>query len=538
MVGEFEPDLSAAEKRLLCGDPRTPGWSIIPESQAAYHFGIFLQQRGFHQPVFTRLAPGLRVEVGARTRITSVLAEGVPEDVDLSRRRKVIGEPLTPGMLDSLEQWTYERVQAAGYPCPLVTSQGDPSSGVVRVIAEPGPRLRLLRVDSESVPGIDPGILRRYDAFREGELFNGDLLSVTERRIGAENLIQSTHFSPHCAPEGVVVSQSNVAGPPRLLAVGAGADTEGFLRARVSWRNARLGNRASWLEFAATGSSREQALRAVLDWYPLPFPSRRHVRPSLTFRHRNETFYEYLSARQQLGFATTWDGASLGSSFLVGPSFDRVRTIQGPGPEVAQFLSLDALIQLRSHSFELFSANPRTGFEAGITTSLATRNFVSTATAQRVALDGVALWNIQGWDPPLFVLGIRGLIATTFSQERPGVGTLLPVTCLNFLGGSADLRGFARQELPDSFGALTAGYLGSEFRWVASLPLGLEPLAFLDIGKMGRAPRSWDPPLFWSPGAGLRWASPVGPFRATLARGYVDSAPRGWQFYFSYGEEF
>jgi translocation and assembly module TamA len=68
---------------------------------------------------------------------------------------------------------------------------------------------------------------------------------------------------------------------------------------------------------------------------------------------------------------------------------------------------------------------------------------------------------------------------------------------------------------------------------------------FVDAAIGGRSSAELDPDVYWSPGLGLRWGSPVGPFRFTFARSYVwdrggapDAHSPAWQFYLSFGEEF
>jgi outer membrane translocation and assembly module TamA len=85
---------------------------------------------------------------------------------------------------------------------------------------------------------------------------------------------------------------------------------------------------------------------------------------------------------------------------------------------------------------------------------------------------------------------------------------------------------------------MTAFYLDPELRFT-DLPLfGLQPFVFFDLGETGATPASFDSPLLYSPGLGLRYKSPFGVFRTTLARGFPLDTPGGWNFYFSFGEEF
>ncbi|MCM2322282.1 MAG: BamA/TamA family outer membrane protein [Oligoflexia bacterium] len=546
LEGALEPGLSDTELRLVCGDPKSQAWRSIPPPQATFHLRTFLQNRGYHRPEFIATeGGGTRVRIGTPTRLTRVQAEGAPAALRLERRRGLRGKPLTPALLSSIEQWVVQRLQALGHPCPLATALGNSDTGdvVVQVRTGPAPRVGAV-IEEELVPGLLPGLFRRYDAFQLGESFNGDWLAVTADRINAQDVIQNIHFTPVCEPlpderTGVVIRQSLTPGPPRLLSFGLGIDTEGLLLARAAWRHARLGRAASWLNVTALASAREQSLESTLNWYPLAVPSRRSLRPSLLLRHQNEEPFETFEARGSFALSTTYDDPVLGMSLLFGPSLRAFRTFRGVGPRDSHFLFLDTEVGVMSHSFEYFAANPRTGYRLGALASVGTRSLFSTLSAQRAEFTAQGLWNFRDFDPPLLVIGFRGALAATFTSERPGPSTGLPANFFHYLGGSSNLRGFGRQELPRShLGGLTSAFFSTEARLGSTLPWNLEPLVFLDVGALGQEPLTLTAPIYHSPGFGLRWLSPVGVFRTTLAHGYPSNVPGHWQFFLSFAEEF
>jgi translocation and assembly module TamA len=206
-------------------------------------------------------------------------------------------------------------------------------------------------------------------------------------------------------------------------------------------------------------------------------------------------------------------------------------------------LTLGADLALTSHDFELYRTSPRYGYEFTMGGNFSRRGWLGELTAQSIRVGLHRLWNLGNFEPPLFVLGVRGSFATTItpSDERAN----LPLSLRHRLGGSQDLRGFGFQEIPSTSGALTAIYLSTELRLGYWLPWGLQPLAFLDIGKTGSDPMKLDQPWVYSPGLGLRWESPIGAFRASAAQGFVSGTPPAgysakshFQLFISYGEEF
>src|SRR5690606_35479075 len=115
----------------------------------------------------------------------------------------------------------------------------------------------------------------------------------------------------------------------------------------------------------------------------------------------------------------------------------------------ARFVSLDTQVRLKTQEFEFYRTRPRTGYSRTFMTSVTSEDALSDATAQRLSLNGQILFNLGDYDPPLWVAGFRGGVATLLTPERLGAQTGLPPTFRRYLGGSRDLRGFGRQELPE-----------------------------------------------------------------------------------------
>jgi translocation and assembly module TamA len=195
---------------------------------------------------------------------------------------------------------------------------------------------------------------------------------------------------------------------------------------------------------------------------------------------------------------------------------------------------------------EYYQSSPREGYRVLLNTAHMKKDLLASTSAHQMRLSFQELWNFGHMDPPLWVLGLRGGLMTTTGDEGSGLVNVLPVQYRYHLGGMASLRGFARDELPrNEGGALTAAFLGTEVRSTSVLPRNFEPYIFTDLGMVGDAPVTLDQTLYYSPGLGLRWASPIGVFRLNVAHGFIANATgpvppnlSHWQFYLSYGEEF
>jgi outer membrane translocation and assembly module TamA len=538
VVGSIDPKLTDVEKRLVCGDDKGRAWKTIPIPQAEYDLKNFLQERAFLHPVFTENGNEVVVNLGEPTRVKSLTLEGAPETLHIERKRKVVGEKMTPSLLGDVEKWVTSRLRALGYGCPKVTSTADTEAAEIHVSVKTGPLQDLIKVIGTELAGTDIHAIRRFDAFRVGERFNGDLLSITENRINSEAVVESNHFLTRCEADGVVATQQLVAGAPRLVTIGAGVDTEGLVKAKASWENTRLGEYASLLNVSLTGSFIEQTLQNTFNWFVFPDQIRPHLHAVLLFDHQNVENFETLTSQFQAGPETTWDSTPFHLKFSVGPSLQYFRTLQGTGPPTSHFLALQTELAFNTHDFEYYQDYPRTGISASLITDFSTKDIYSVVSAQRFNLRVQALWNLNHYHPPLLDYGFRGGVGSVISSEQLGPNSALPVSILQFLGGSNDLRGYQLQELPDIYGALMSFFADFEIRLASELPFNLDPFIFMDFGMVGREVFTFDDPLYRSPGFGLRWKSPIGVIRTTLAHGFPDDSHGHWQFYFSFGEEF
>ena len=553
--GEKAIGLTDVEQRLVCGDsdgsgPNAEAWRHVPLSQARYQLGNFLEKRGYFTPTYRVEGSVLHVNVGLQSLIRSWRMEGAPPEFVmkyLPRKRHIVGQVLTPELLTELEQWVFGRLQAEGYACPKLLSKADSETGEIVVRVDPGSQYDLIRVFEEPIPGVEDGMIRRYDAFTIGRRFNRDLMTLTERRMLKAGVIQSTHFKIRCEKGGAVATQESLAGAPRLVSIGLGANTEGLLLAKATWSNQRFGRKASSVSLTGLASYREVSAQGSSAWYFLDYPSRLYLKPTARFLRRTEVYFKELGVQSLFPIAQTWDTAHEGWTAMIGPSYEYYLTQEGTGPPHAQFLSLSAEVTWVTHELEYFRNTPRSGATATIS-SITSGTPLSEVVSERFKVFGQALWNLNDYDPPLLVFAVRGSFAMTWTPDRSNYAQILPPSFRQYLGGAQTLRGFGRLELPvDTLGSLSAAYVGGEARLITVFPYQLEPFVFLDLGTLSKQQLAIQWPLYWSPGFGMRWESPVGSFRSTISHGYVTGgAPNRndgtsvshLQFYLSFGEEF
>ncbi|MBI4423444.1 MAG: BamA/TamA family outer membrane protein [Elusimicrobia bacterium] len=544
-LGGEEPALSEAERRLVCGDPDSEGWKQVPLTQAKYFLKAFLQQQGYHHPRFEPKDAGLEVWIGTRTRISGVEAEGLPPDLRLSRRRGVIGAWLTPSALDELQAWIVKELQSRGRGCPAVRLEADADTGRVRARVDPGPVHELVKIHEASTGQLDPGVFRRFEAFAYGKPLDLRLLNLTASRVVSEDLFLSAFYDLSCSSQALTVTQRVVTAPPRLVTAGVGFDSEDLARARVRWRNSRIGWRASRFEAILSASQRVQSGEAELRWYPRP-AARWYLQPRAEGRRENELRYEALFSEASLQPGIDWDNQRMRLSAQVGPALQYVRTLRGQGPADETFLALRARLEATGHLFEYHLREPKTGWRAVFDVQSRRKGAFADFTAHRFELNAQRLWNLGNYDPPVAILGWRTVAGATLADKESEAPGALPAPLRFFMGGDADVRGFDRKELPiGGEGYLTTHYQGLELRAGDVLPGRVQPLVFVDAAMAGRRSGELEREIYWSPGLGVRWGSPVGALRATAARAYtarrdpalLEHRPH-WQVFFSWGQEF
>ncbi|HBA59466.1 MAG TPA: hypothetical protein DCZ92_01315 [Elusimicrobia bacterium] len=545
-VGNEKIDLNNMETRLVCGDPGTEGWERIPFNQAENFLRAFLQQRGYQEPRFDTGRDVLSVDPGRKTSVRAFNVSGLPPGIDPRRLRKIRGQVMTPSLLDAAKSALVNALQNRGYACPVIEMQGNATTGEVSAEVRPGELYRFDTIQPQKAGEAYPEVFRRYEAFVRGQRFDSRLLDLTARRTMADSLFLSTYFDVSCSSSGLSITERVVEGKSQLYKLGVGFDTEGLFIGKAQWRDSRVGAPAHSMEASVYSSFREQSASADFRYYPGP-ASRSYLMPKLTFVRRNEAQYESLRSEFALLPGRSWDTRSLRAEFSAGPALEYVNTIRGLGPARDRYAVLQTQLELRDHLFEYYAGEPQTGWRLTFKSQSRVAGLASSITAHRIGLQGEHIWNLGKNYPPSLVLATRYIGQTTLVRNSLVAAGKVPLDMRFFMGGDSNLRGAGLNDVPaDSGGLLTTVYDGLELRMGDVLPHGLQPLVFVDAAMGGRTSSHLDPNVYWSPGFGLRWSSPIGSVRTTLARGLVwrrnPSAevllrPQ-WRFFLSLGKEF
>jgi outer membrane translocation and assembly module TamA len=320
-----------------------------------------------------------------------------------------------------------------------------------------------------------------------------------------------------------------------------GANTEVGPIARAEWGNNRIGSNASQFNASGNFSLRDQRLQTGANIYFNP-ATRWHLAPEFALQRIDEERMASFQIVDQVGPKGSFDNGDFKYTFFAGPGTTFLQRLKGVGIDQSFTSSFNFNVEVLSHSLELERANPRTGTLLQLQNKNSMEGILSQHNAFNFDLSGIQFFNLQNYEPPLVVLSLRFRLATTLTDTNHNSPLSLPMNYRNYLGGSKDIRGFSRNEIPlAEEGALSLLTWSPEARIDIPKIDKLYALVFWDFGYAGAKMSSLDPTLYTSPGFGLYWISPVGVLKGTLAHGVVynepseTKIPTHWQFFLSFG---
>lgn len=527
----------------MCGDKEIYEWSDIPDPQIEYHIKTFLLDRGYYKPAIKYLDGHFQVTAGPRSRILKIVVSGWPPGARRQfNKRRFLKRGLSPRALDEIEGSALSVLSQEGYPCSEIKTEAFPEKGEVKVLVQPGAFQVFPRPSRDQVSGFDSLTLERYEAFKIGEMYNSMLVELSERRIRESGLVQDVAYLPRCEQSPFALQQRLFPGKPKFLSLGAGFDTEQYLIAQAKYKVERLNSQGSSLSTRLFASYRTQSILNVLELHMWPPSARDRLYFSLDGVRENEKSYENIVASLGGGLGKSWDSKWGFFDVKGGPTLEQIWIYRGLGAKNTKVVGAEGSLLWTSHPFEYFAGNPRTGHKVLIETQGASSELVSSFSVTNLKIFGEKLFLLDENHVADLVLGLRSFLASSLVPRSELGKRQIPSRYRFFLGGSQDLRGFGRQSLPrDGAGAFSALYLGTELRLARFTKL--EPLLFLDLGLLGQEKMDFEWPLYFSPGLGFRYPSPIGTLRSSLAYGnswggLENRKSRGMQFFLSFGEEF
>ena len=430
----------------------------------------------------------------------------------------------------------------------MITSANIESGEIEVRFANPQEQLALQVFPSiikESSGQISKQALERSYPFETGQRFDQRLLEIASRRLRSNGLLNYSKFRKVCGPGAISIFQHYELLKPKKVRIGIGFNSEKGPLFLAGWKNSRLSSTGSSLEALLEASLVQQTLNATHRWYldllsPFAFLKSQ-------FEVSNENDGKIVQRKLTLSSLPSmkFDHAAYGFEISLGPSAEFTRFEESGTATDSQYISVENKFSIWSHDYEYTQGDPGEGFSFnhGIEHTAANWGLGFSLTK----LD-FTFKTLKKFGPFAFehtVLGLRGQVSTTANHDSTAIGNI-PPDLRSFLGGSENFRGFGRNDLPRlNTGSLSSAYAGTELRFLRLLPLQIQPILFVDFATLSQSDFSFgseNNEVYWAPGIGLRWNSPLGPLRFTLAWADGISAlskdTSNSQFTFSFGEEF
>jgi translocation and assembly module TamA len=525
------------EKLFICG-AKSQGWRSIPKNQSDSYINTFLANRGYYQSTISNK----KIIPNERSYIKKIKFLNYPDNFTDLIYAESIGDVLTEANIKIIESWTINRLDSIGYPCATVSISASYLTGEVQVNIASNDQIYIKEINRENMEQLNIKSYTRHDAIKESDLYNTDYLTLTSRRMMRSNLASYSYFTHSCKNKGVV-NQKVIINKPNIIIFGVGASTEEFPIFKASWKNSRVDNMGSNFNVELYLSSIEKSLELSYMSYLFEGTPAFSSKPYIRYENIDERIFKTDSKIAGVDFSYNQDIKNYSLSTSLIPSLTLENQVEGEAPGESKFVSIEANAKILSHYHEFFKGSPRTGDELtlSITNYNGTNNDNNQARGNLIDIKGIKLFNVGRFDPPKYVFGLRfgytHLLSSTQDQT--------PQKYRIYLGGEKDIRGFARKSINNNENGFTrAAHLAVENRFNDLLPYGLQPLFFIDFAKVGEE-NGFSDDVLYSPGIGLRWQSPFGSFRSTLAKGFIynktvllEDTKEQINLFLSFGKEF
>lgn len=522
-------EFTDTEENLVCGDSKSSSYKLVPHYQAQFYFLGFLQSRGYLNSTFEDKDGVLHVYPGKLSHLKKVHADSPIDSeataVKKNTRKLFKKKILTPKLLNDIETESLSVLRQRGYPCSSVKSEANALDDTVTVII---PKLKFERfgiLDKEEVPGLRENALDRYYPFHAEDPFNEKLLKLTEKRMLRSEVVSGTYFLDNCMNQhqDFKLRQEFIVGPPRSFRYGFGASTELGPMVRVQWAHNRSGPMASILKASFMASLRSQTLSLSSDNFLWKNHSRRSLLSSFNVTRQSQIKFDETVVNFKPHMKFTSDNYTHQWIKTIGPTVES-GTYKSRDSETKSYktISLEGSIQRMAHDYEIYDVNPEEGDSLGMAFDYRDPNLGFSDRLLKLDANYVKLTHLTDWGRGWLVGGVRVNLGTTWVAQDVDLKAL-PPSVKYYGGGSDDVRGFLLNTIPknDGLGALTKISTKFELRRTYLFYKSVEGFTFLDNAYFGNESWSIVPRLWYSPGLGLRWISPIGLLQTYISRAYA-----------------
>lgn len=520
---------TSTEKQLVCGDSKSHAYKKIPDYEASFIMTGFLQSRGFLEPEFETKGDVLHVQTGKTSKIKRFkiisenreLAKVVKKELNRLFRKKL----LSTDILNSVEADALALVRQRGYPCAKVKAQVDISRKEIHIELNEYNYFEFGEVKKEPIAGLRENALDRFYPFKANEMFNADLLSLTEKRMRREGVVPGTYFVESCEDNNTKfsLSQNFIDGPPRTVRFGAGASTEQGPMVRLRWKHSRYNSMASQLSANLQASLKVQSMSVTADSFIWHHEPRRSILSTADLTRENQVDYEQVTYTLDSRLKWSRDSEGFSKIYTLGPTYEGGTYNQDESNDTKSFASgtIKGSGVWMAHNYELYDFHPQEGGMYGFYFDFRDPSFGFSDQLLKLDSTLLRLERLGNWGRGTIIGGVRLNAGTTWITDSASLNGLPPAVKY-YGGGSDDVRGYTLKSIPENngLGAFTKVGIKLEMRRTYLFIKSLEGFAFFDAAGFGDQSWNLDQELYYSPGFGIRWLSPIGMVQSFIARAY------------------
>jgi len=480
-------------------------------------------------PVFTLTAAQVR-----RAEPATSQAFVVPKPVEVGLE---IGEPYRAALVIKAKDRLVAQAGRQGFPFARAWEEdvvADHATNTVRLtlVVDPGPLAHFGPTTVTGFKALGAASVTRLLPWEEGDLFDSALLTTARNRIMDTGYFASVHIAyPNLKENGPLPITITVRERAfHTVRVGGGYQSDVGIETRFSWEHRNFLGRGERLKADLEASRVQQDMNFLFQ------------KPGFYGENQTLSFKTVLSRE----VTEAYDSNSFENTLTLDRTLTHVSSI-GLG---VRYRLAWVERQNESKRFSLVSFPLRYNLDLSndlLDPTRGGRLFVTAAPYLDVGPERLQLWKFQvSYSHYLevlsrkrLVLAGRALAGALWGATRDQV----PADELFFAGGGGSVRGYFYQtagevDAGNPLGGLSVMEFSGEARFKGPHNLGL--VLFLDAGRAFETPYlNFGEKLFAGAGFGIRYYTPIGPFRVDLAfplnRRSIDQP---FQFYVSLGQSF